>query len=77
MNISKKYIKESFKKRGIQINEDAVSSIEFKLKNIVKQYAAMAEDREFKRVTPIKLNRIFKYDLSTIFQYAVDNENRF
>ena len=32
MNISKKYIKESFKKRGIQINEDAVSSIEFKLK---------------------------------------------
>ena len=65
MNISKKYIKASFKKRGIQINEDAVDSIEFKLKNIVDRYAAMAESREFKRVTPIRLTRIF------------DNENLF
>ena len=49
----------------IQINQLAIDGIELRLKNIVEHYAAMAEDREFKRVTPMRMQRLFQ------------NENRF
>ena len=62
MNISKKYIKESFKLRGMQINKKALDMIEERIKMHADHYARMCKEREFKRVNPLRVERIFKYE---------------
>ena len=62
MGISKKYIKESFKKVGIQLNTDALHIIEDRLKGITLEIVGGCLEREFKRVTPERLKRMLKYE---------------
>ena len=62
MGISKKYIRESFKEAGIQLNADALHIIEDRLKGIVIEIVGGCTQREFKRVTPDRLKRMLKYE---------------
>ena len=62
MNISKKYIRHSFKKGGIQINEEALIKIEERLKLFADAYVAMCKHKEYKRVTGEKMERLFEYE---------------
>lgn len=62
MGISKKYIREVFKNSEIQLTREALLMVEKKLKESVKSIVFECEAREFKRVTPIRLERVFKYE---------------
>ena len=62
MNISKKYIREVFKQSGIQLTGEALTTIEEKLKESVKEIAFECQLREFKRVTPLRLGRVLKHE---------------
>ena len=62
MNISKKYIREAFRDSGIQLTSEALAIIEEKLKKSVKGIVSECQLREFKRVTPVRLDRILKYE---------------
>ena len=62
MGISKKYIREVFRNSDIQLTREALLKIEKKLKQSGKGIVFECEAREFKRVTPIRLERVFKYE---------------
>ena len=60
MGISKKYIREVFKNSEIQLTREALLKIEQRLKESVQNIVCECESREFKRVTPIRRERVFK-----------------
>ena len=62
MGISKKYIRETFKSHGMQLTKEALLMLEDRLKLFADAYAAQCKHREFKRVTPMRLSRIFQYE---------------
>ena len=62
MGISKKYIREVFRNSEIQLTREAWLLIEKRLKEVVQNVVFECESREFKRVTPIRLERVFKYE---------------
>jgi hypothetical protein len=62
MGISKKYIREAFKSKEMQLTREALLMLEDRLKLFTDCYAAMCKHREFKRVNKIRLDRIFKYE---------------
>ena len=62
MGISKKYIREVFRNSEIQLTREALLLIEKRLKEAVQNVVFECESREFKRVTPIRLERVFKYE---------------
>ena len=53
--LSKKYIRKAFMKHNIQLNEEALSELSYKLKSDIKNYALMANDLGIKRVTKDKV----------------------
>ena len=55
MLLSKKYIRRVFMDKGIQLSEDALNDICFKLKTDIHKYALNAEDMGIKRVTEEKV----------------------
>ena len=62
MGISKKYIREIFRNSEIQLTREALLLVEKRLKEVVGNIVYECESREFKRVTPIRLERVFKYE---------------
>ena len=62
MGISKKYIREAFKAKDMQLTKEALLMLEDRLKLFADAYAAQCKHREFKRVNKLRLNRIFKYE---------------
>ena len=55
MGISKKYIREVFRNSEIQLTREALLLVEKRLKEVVGNIVYECESREFKRVTPIRL----------------------
>ena len=55
MLLSKKYIRRVFMDKGIQLSEDALNDICFKLKTDIHKYALNAEDMGIKRLTREKV----------------------
>ena len=62
MNISKKYIRAGFKDNNIQINEEALTMIEERLKLFADAYVAMCKHKEYKRITSEKIEKVFNYE---------------
>ena len=62
MNISKKYIRAKFNSNDIQINEEALTMIENRLKLFTDAYIAMCKHKEYKRITSEKITKIFDYE---------------
>ena len=62
MGISKKYIREVFRNSEIQLTRESLLKIEKRLKEVVQNIVFECESREFKRVTPTRLERVFKYE---------------
>ena len=55
MLLSKKYIRKVFMDKGIQLSEEALNDICFKLKTDIHKYALNAEDVGIKRLTRDKV----------------------
>jgi hypothetical protein len=53
--LSKKYIRKAFMEHDIQLNEDALNELSFKLKQDIHNYALNANDLGIKRVTKDKV----------------------
>ena len=62
MNISKKFIKKSFKERGIQLNNDALDMIEEKLKMSIRRYSRLCDKFKYKRVTKERIEGVFDFE---------------
>jgi len=62
MNISRKFIRNSFKIGKIQINEEALTMIEERLKLFADAYVATCKYKEYKRVTPERVQGLFDYE---------------
>ena len=62
MNISRKFIRNLFKDSKIQMNEEALTMIEERLKLFADAYVALCKHKEYKRVTGEKMERLFEYE---------------
>ena len=62
MNISKKFIKQKFKERSIQLNNDALDMMEERLKMFIAKYSRLCEKFGYKRVTRERIEKVFDFE---------------